>query len=233
MVLIMSTVSWSSPTVVTNALIERKGRPTATGGDGGFSRLLFIRNEHRYEMYDPQIEFPEPLGAIGTDLCHRTNAPWPTAQIADAAGRKAIDRQPGQPVRKPAARSAGRHLLPQQLRQSGQRAHVAAREAEACCPMSSSPRRRTSRRRSANTRAPPPPRSTPMPMPISQPYLQRLSERLETRGFRNSPLIMLSSGGVVGAETAGRNPVRMIESGPAAGALAALPLCRTARASTG
>ncbi len=32
---------------------------------------------------------------------------------------------------------------------------------------------------------------------------------------------MLSSGGVVGAETAGRSPVRMIESGPAAGALAA------------
>ena len=31
---------------------------------------------------------------------------------------------------------------------------------------------------------------------------------------------MLSSGGVVGAETAGRNPARMIESGPAAGALA-------------
>jgi len=37
----------------------------------------------------------------------------------------------------------------------------------------------------------------------------------------NSPLIMLSSGGVIGADVAGRNPVRMIESGPAAGALAA------------
>jgi N-methylhydantoinase A len=36
---------------------------------------------------------------------------------------------------------------------------------------------------------------------------------------------MLSSGGVVGAETAGRNPVRMIESGPAAGALAACHYC--------
>ncbi len=62
-------------------------------------------------------------------------------------------------------------------------------------------------------------------MPISQPYLRRLSERLAREGFPNSPLIMLSSGGVVGAETAGRNPVRMIESGPAAGALAACHYC--------
>ena len=57
-------------------------------------------------------------------------------------------------------------------------------------------------------------------MPISLPYLRGLSERLKREGFPNSPLIMLSSGGVVGAETAGRNPARMIESGPAAGALA-------------
>ena len=33
--------------------------------------------------------------------------------------------------------------------------------------------------------------------------------------------LLIVAGGVVGAETAGRNPVRMIESGPAAGALAA------------
>jgi N-methylhydantoinase A len=58
-------------------------------------------------------------------------------------------------------------------------------------------------------------------MPISLPYLRRLSERLANEGFANTPLIMLSSGGIVGAEIAGRNPVRMIESGPAAGALAA------------
>ena len=41
------------------------------------------------------------------------------------------------------------------------------------------------------------------------------------KGFARSALIMLSSGGVVGPATAGRMPVRMIESGPAAGALGA------------
>src|SRR5712691_4773639 len=48
-------------TIVTNALIERKGLATALLVTDGFRDVLRIRNEHRYEMYDPQIEFPEPL----------------------------------------------------------------------------------------------------------------------------------------------------------------------------
>jgi N-methylhydantoinase A len=58
--------------------------------------------------------------------------------------------------------------------------------------------------------------------PITAPYLTALAEALARRGFPNAPLIMLSNGGVVGAGVAGRFPVRMIESGPAAGALAAV-----------
>jgi N-methylhydantoinase A len=56
-------------------------------------------------------------------------------------------------------------------------------------------------------------------MPISQPYLSRLERRLADEKYPSKPLIMLSSGGVVGAATAGHLPVRMVESGPAAGAL--------------
>jgi N-methylhydantoinase A len=48
-------------TIVTNALIERKGTPTALLVTEGFRDVLIIRNEHRYEMFDPQIEFPAPL----------------------------------------------------------------------------------------------------------------------------------------------------------------------------
>jgi len=57
--------------------------------------------------------------------------------------------------------------------------------------------------------------------PITEPYLRGLTIRLAEQQVPNKPLIMLSSGGIIGAEIAGRNPVRMIESGPAAGALAA------------
>ncbi|MBN9014358.1 MAG: hydantoinase/oxoprolinase family protein, partial [Rhizobiales bacterium] len=48
-------------TVVTNAVIERKGPTTALLVTEGFRDILTIRDEHRYEMFDPQIEFPAPL----------------------------------------------------------------------------------------------------------------------------------------------------------------------------
>ena len=58
-------------------------------------------------------------------------------------------------------------------------------------------------------------------VPITRPYLTALISELKHRGFKQQPLIMLSNGGVIGAERASIIPVRMIESGPAAGALVA------------
>jgi N-methylhydantoinase A len=57
--------------------------------------------------------------------------------------------------------------------------------------------------------------------PITGPYLDALRDGLKKRGFVHDPLIMLSNGGVIGIDVAKRFPVRMVESGPAAGALAA------------
>jgi N-methylhydantoinase A len=57
--------------------------------------------------------------------------------------------------------------------------------------------------------------------PIAGPYLTRMAAMLRERGFVNAPMVMLSNGGVIGGNIAARFPVRMIESGPAAGALAA------------
>ena len=48
-------------TLVTNAVIERKGGRPALLVTEGFRDVLRIRNEHRYDMYDPQIEFADPL----------------------------------------------------------------------------------------------------------------------------------------------------------------------------
>ncbi|HEU5348292.1 MAG TPA: hydantoinase/oxoprolinase family protein, partial [Ktedonobacterales bacterium] len=57
---------------------------------------------------------------------------------------------------------------------------------------------------------------------IAEPYLQALSQWLSEEGFPGRALVMLSSGGVAAPSVAGRFPVRMIESGPAAGVLAAV-----------
>jgi N-methylhydantoinase A len=57
-------------------------------------------------------------------------------------------------------------------------------------------------------------------MPVIGPYLEEFTGWLQQQGFGGGLLIMLSNGGVVSAEVAARNPIRMVESGPAAGALA-------------
>jgi len=48
-------------TLVTNALIERKGAVTALLTTAGFRDALEIGREHRYELYDLDLEFPRPL----------------------------------------------------------------------------------------------------------------------------------------------------------------------------
>jgi len=52
-------------------------------------------------------------------------------------------------------------------------------------------------------------------------YLAQLQRRLDRIGFAGSFFVMLSSGGIATRETSSRLPVRLLESGPAAGALAA------------
>ncbi|HTH06466.1 MAG TPA: hydantoinase/oxoprolinase N-terminal domain-containing protein, partial [Ilumatobacteraceae bacterium] len=47
-------------TLITNALIEGKVGRAGVVTTAGFGDTLLIRNEHRYDMYDLQIEFPDP-----------------------------------------------------------------------------------------------------------------------------------------------------------------------------
>src|SRR4029077_16861825 len=58
-------------------------------------------------------------------------------------------------------------------------------------------------------------------MSIVREYLRGLATEMSRRGYRGRLFVMQSSGGVATAEAMQRYPVRMIESGPAAGALMA------------
>lgn len=204
-------------TVVTNALIERKGLPTALLVTEGFRDLLMIRNEHRYEMYDPQIEFPAPL--VPRDMTfgvsERTLSDGTVLRKPDMADIKALARY----LAEKGARAVAICFLNSFANPENELA-VARYLGELlpdvfiCTSSDVAPQIREYPRASTAT-------VNAYTMPISLPYLRRLCERLKADGYPNSPLIMLSSGGIVGADTAGRNPVRMIESGPAAGALAA------------
>jgi len=204
-------------TVVTNALIERKGPPTALILTKGFRDILYIRNEHRYDMYDPQIEFPDPL--ITRDLTftvdERTFADGDIGKAVDAAEIRAIAAE----LKAKGVESVAVCLLNSYKNAENEQevGRILAEELPDLFVSLSSdiaPQMREYLRTSTTA-------INAFTQPITRPYLNALTEELQTRGFGQLPLIMLSSGGVVGAPTAGRNPVRMIESGPAAGALVA------------
>ena len=203
-------------TVVTNALIERKGQPTAMITTKGFRDILTIRNEHRYEMYDPQIEFADPLIAreLTFEIDERILADGTLLKGVDAAEVAALI---------PALKAAGVVSVAictiNGFRNPANEQAIAAvlrREWPSLyLSLSSSVAPQIREYPRASTTA-----INAYTSPITGPYLHGLAEGLEAAKVANRPLIMLSSGGVIGAEVAARNPVRMIESGPAAGALA-------------
>lgn len=204
-------------TVVTNALIERKGQVTAMIVTEGFRDVLSIRNEHRYEMYDPQIEFQPPL--VPRELTYGV----PERTLADGTVLTAPDRAAVETVademKQAGVRSVAICLLNSYANAANERAVAAVlREKlpDLFVSLSSEVAPQIREYPRASTTA-----INAYTVPISLPYLRALAARLKDEAFPNQPLIMLSSGGIIGVEVAGRNPVRMIESGPAAGALAA------------
>lgn len=204
-------------TVVTNALIERKGLKTAMLVTTGFRDVLSIRNEHRYDMYDPQIEFQPPLvpreltyGIGERVLSDGTVQRAPSIEDVQAciAEMKKLD------VKAVAVCFLNSYANPENERIVGEMLREEMPGLFVSLSSEIAPQIREYPRASTTV-------INAFTMPISQPYLRALAKRLKEEKYANEPLIMLSSGGIISTEVAGRNPVRMIESGPAAGALAA------------
>ena len=64
---------FGATTVVTNAVLERRGAQTALITTDGFQDILRIRTEGRYDLYDLKLQFSEPLVAR-TDCCSSFSA---------------------------------------------------------------------------------------------------------------------------------------------------------------
>src|SRR3954447_2418820 len=204
-------------TVVTNAVIERKGPRAALLVTEGFRDILTIRDEHRYEMFDPQIEFPEPLipREMTFGISERTLATGEVLRAVDVAQAEAVVEE----LKRQGVVTAAVSLLNAYLNPENERVLrniIEKRAPDMYVSISSdvAPQIREY------------PRTSTVAMnaytaPITGPYLDALRDGLKQRGFAHDPLIMLSNGGVIGIDVARRFPVRMVESGPAAGALAA------------
>lgn len=203
-------------TLVTNAIIERKTARAAMVTTSGFADTLLIRNEHRYDMYDLQIEFPEPPVArsLTFEIAERTTA---EGAILEMPSEDDIDELAT------AIRDVGAEAVAVAFLHSYANATNERRVADGLT-------RRLGMPICASSEVAPQIREYPRAvttacnaatMPVIGPYLASLQQWLRDRGFVTSLLIMLSNGSVVSADVAARNPIRLVESGPAAGALAA------------
>jgi N-methylhydantoinase A len=204
-------------TVVTNAVIERKGAPTALIVTEDFRDVLYIRDEHRYDMFDPQIEYSAPLipRELTFGITERTYADGSLGAEVAAAQVQAVAKELlARKVQSVAVCLLNSYRNPKNERRIGELLRKMAPNILISLSSEVAPQMREYLR--ASTTA-----VNAYALPITHPYLEALTTRLRQQGCSLEPLIMLSNGGVVGSRVAGNHPVRMIESGPAAGALAA------------
>jgi len=206
-------------TLVANALIERKGATTALITTKGFRDVLSIRRELRFDLYDLFLDLPEPLvpRRLRFEVDERVLAdgsvdrPLDAGRVRRLAGR--LDREGVEAVAV---------CLLHSYRNGAHERSVEGvlREELPDVPVSLSsdvaPEVGEFLRTSTTV-------ANAYVSPLVGRYVEMLEKRMEGLGLTGPLRIMLSTGGggLAGAATARRYPVRLLESGPAAGALAA------------
>ena len=203
-------------TLATNALIERRGAPTALIVTAGFRDVLEMARESRYDIFDIELRVPAPLVPRRHvfEITERIDATGGVVVPLDVAGLASIVGR----VRETGLRSVAVCLI-HAFRNAAHERVVAAEIARLAPDLIVSlstdvmPAIKEYERASTTT-------ANAYVRPVVEAYLNHLREGLRVFGITNPPLIMSSDGGVVGCDTACQYPVRLVESGPAGGALA-------------
>src|SRR2546425_6113015 len=204
-------------TLFTNALIERKGAVTGLITTEGFADTLEIGRERKYELYDLAITKPEPL--VPRPL--RLGVPE-RAQPAGSVGRpldaRALEARAATLVKAGVTSIAIVFLHAYaNPRHEAQAARLIAKRHRGVAVTTSheaAPEIRELGRASPTV-------GTAYIKPLAQRYLELMAKRLAELRIPAPLLLMLSSGGLTHVGEAQRTPVQMLESGPAAGAIAA------------
>ena len=204
-------------TLATNAIIERKGALTALVTTEGFRDVLDIGYESRYDQYDIMIEKPPPLVPRErrlvvperVDINGRVLKPLDEAAVEAVSGdlaRLGVEsvgigflHSYANPAHERRAREIIAAALPGVSITLSSEACPEVREYERFCTTA------------ANAYV----------QPRMASYLGRLRTRLEARGLTCPVLLMTSGGGLASLDAAIRFPIRLVESGPAGGAILA------------
>jgi N-methylhydantoinase A len=211
-------------TLVINAVIERKGARTALVTTRGFRDVIEMRREIRYDIYDIGAVYPAPL----------VDRPWRrevTERVLAGGGvRIPLDEAEASRVLEALASEGVESIAVCLLHAYANPVHerAIARLAASAHPglvvsLSSEvlPEVKEFERTSTTV-------INAYVKPLVARYLERLEDRLRAHGMGGRLFLMLSGGGITSMATARQFPVRLIESGPVGGALAALHLGREA-----
>ena len=202
-------------TLATNALIERRGAKTALITTKGFRDVIEMRTESRFEQYDLNLKLPDPLLP--------RNRRYVVEERLDARGDVLVPLNRSQvealadELAEAGYESVAVGLLHSYVNDAHERmvAEVLAdRLPGAMISLSSevSPQMREYER--FNTTI-----ANAFIKPLMKSYLGRLKDRLAAEGAECPVFLMHSGGGIISLESAAEFPVRLVESGPAGGAV--------------
>ncbi len=211
-------------TLATNALIQRSGACTALLTTEGHRDALEMAHEDRFEQYDVMIDRPRPLVPRYLRL--------PVRERLDRDGRVRIPLDESTVeaalplfeeygVESVAIGFLHAFVNPQHEQRTAEilqaaRPGLSITLASEVCPEIREFERLSTACANAYVR------------PLMARYLERLTSELRGLGFACPFLLMTSGGGLTTLETAARFPIRLVESGPAGGAVLAREVARQA-----
>lgn len=202
-------------TLATNALIERRGAKTALITTQGFRDVIEMRSESRFEQYDLNLNLPDPLlpRQMRFTVQERVDAKGDTLIDLQRSDVEAVVDQ----IAKAGFQSVAVGLIHSYMNPTHEqmiRDCLLERLPHVAVSISSevSPQMREYER--FNTVV-----ANAYIKPLIASYLGRLEERLGTEGVTCRIFLMHSGGGIISLKNAADFPVRLVESGPAGGAV--------------
>ncbi len=211
-----------STTLATNAIIERKGAKTALITTEGFRDILEMGREQIYDMYDLKAQYPPPLVPryLRRGVSERISRDGQTLQGLDEKAAMAVVDDLVKEGAEAIAVSL-MHAYKNPASEQAMKAAISSRFPGITLSISSEVAPVINEYERTSTTVADCYIKPAVSRYLTGRYLTGIEERLAEQGYTGRLLVMHSAGGVIGSDTASARPVRLLESGPAAGALAA------------
>ncbi|MGJ4961432.1 hydantoinase/oxoprolinase family protein [Bradyrhizobium oligotrophicum] len=210
-------------TLATNAIIERRGARTALIATSGFRDVLDIGTESRYDQYDLSIDKPKPLvpRSLRFTVPERVDAHGDVRlPLDEAAVRALVPQLRALDVASIAVAFLHAYANPAHERRAAEILTEAMPDVSVTLSSAVCPEIREYERTSTAV-------ANAYVQPLMDSYLARMERALQIEQFRGAIYLVTSGGGVTSIATARRFPVRLVESGPAGGAIFAGQIAAT------